>query len=568
MRFLLLLAFLASVAIAHEGEHKVGRVVCWPRARSPRPVREVVQTDPQLTTVTWKFPVYDVIEARGLRENYTVAAPVGATFAGDPGTPILPMVRYIFEVAPQETVLLEGVTCDWDERPLFGRWMPAQKEAFEGIAAPAFVEPGAGYESRGDMFEAVRAQLSEPYTYGGRWFRDLAVVPVACFPAKGRIEVARQVEVRLRRPHPLDSRGDAEHVRKAHAGYLVISPKKFEKALEPFLAFKRKTHPDLEVRWLEDIGPTVEAVDAVVEKAARQGTPYVLLVGHSTLLPANPVDKDKDGTDDCFDLDNVYRNLGPDGLPAVQVGRWPVVDDTELAHVIEKTIARFRHPELYQNHIVIACHEEQAPGKYQGCVKAIEEMLATDSKLALQPTMILPAPPEKEGLGSRYEDFVRALARGAGLLLYRGHGGTDALATRLLDRFGSKNRHWYEATTPIQPVFYSVACSNGQLTNAKKERALGLCENLLTSPSPGVVATIGAVQPSPTIPNHTFAEYLMHYTYVQPLPTIGAIFNRALADTMMAGFKKQRWASSWESLGWLYNLYGDPELPVIAPPAN
>lgn len=33
----------------------------------------------------------------------------------------------------------------------------------------------------------------------------------------------------------------------------------------------------------------------------------------------------------------------------------------------------------------------------------------------------------------------------------------------------------------------------------------------------------------------------------------------------MGGFQKLRWARSWESLGWLYNLYGDPELPVIVP---
>lgn len=566
MRSPWLLLFLATASLAFEGEKVTERVVCWPRAGTQRPVVEVVQTDPQVTTIRWKFPVYEVTQGRALSEMYTYAAPVGASaLGGEPGEPLQPLVRYQFECAPGETVILENVSVEWDKRVQYGRWMPAQKEQYEGVAAPVFIAPGAGYENDGDMFEALRAQLSDPYQFGGHTFRSLAVVPIACWPKKGQYRVARQLEVRLRRPHPLDARGDPDLVRKDHAGYLIISPKRFEKALEPFLAFKRKTHPDLAVRWLEDIGDTVEAVDAVIEKAARQGTPYVLLVGHTTLIPANPVDKDEDGTVDCFDLDDVYRNLGSDGMPAVQVGRWPVVDDRELGHMIEKTIARFRNPELYQNHIVIACHEEDAPGKYQGCVKLIAEMLSTDANIEVQPTMILPASPEKEGLGSRFSDLVDALGRGASLLLYRGHGDTDQFQTRLLDRFGSKNKHWYQTRTPIQPVFYSVACNNGQLTTPKRERAMGLCENLVTSPSPGAVAAIGAVQPSPTIPNHTFAYNLMHYTYVDPQPTIGVIFNKSLRDTMMGGFKKMRWASAWSKLGWLYNLYGDPELPVIVP---
>ena len=566
------LAFLASVApatvapvLAFENEHVIERVVCIPRAGTSRPIQDVVPGDKGLTTVRWKFPVWEVHEGRSLDKMYTYACPVGAQVTGDPGEPVAPMVRYNFEVAPNETVILEGVTCEWDQRGLSGRWMPAQKDDYEGFAMPVEVPPGSAYETKGDMFEAQRAELSEPYSFGGHWFRSLAVRPVACWPKQGKFQIARQVEVRLRRPHPLDSKNDVEHVQRVHAGYLIISPKQFEKALEPFLAFKRKAHPDLEVKWLEDVGNTVEAVDAVIEQAARRGTPYVLLVGHSTLLPAAPADYDGDGKPECFDSDNVYRNLGTDGLPGVQVGRWPVVNALELANVIEKTLHKFQHPELYQDHIVMAAHEQDAPGKYQGCVKAIAETLAEESNIELAPTMILPAPVEKEGLGSRYPDLVKALGRGCSLFLYRGHGRTDQLATTLLDRFGSKVSQWYETKTPIQPVFYSIACLNGQMTDKDHHRAMGLCENLVTSPSPGAVAAIGAVQPSPTIPNHTFARNLMWYTYVDPQPTLGAIFNKALATTEMSGFTRYRWAREWEKLGWLYNLYGDPELPVIVP---
>lgn len=211
---------------------------------------------------------------------------------------------------------------------------------------------------------------------------------------------------------------------------------------------------------------------------------------------------------------------------------------------------------------MLIAHEEEAPGKYQGCVQGILNHVIRSSKVKLAPKVIFPASIGRGGLASRKEDFYQALSSGVGTMLYRGHGGTDFLATKYLDYWGSRQKHWYEMETAVPPIFYSVACLNGQLTDASGKRVPGLCENLLNSSVYGVSATLGAIQPSPTIPNHTFAWNLMYYTYVEPMPTISDVFHRSVMETMKYGFENNENAAAWTWMGDLYNLYGDPELPV------
>ncbi len=150
--------------------------------------------------------------------------------------------------------------------------------------------------------------------------------------------------------------------------------------------------------------------------------------------------------------------------------------------------------------------------------------------------------------------------------MYRGHGGTDVIATRLLNYFGGEQSDCYESKITVPTVFVSVACSNGALTDNHRNDVKGLCQNLVVYPSPehGVVGAVGAIMPSPTVPNHYWAKRFMYHTYVEPKATIGEVFNAAMFDVLLYGVEENENSLAYRDMNKLYNIYSDPELPLVA----
>jgi hypothetical protein len=515
--------------------------------------------------ITIRFRSFNLWEYRHLRNMYMAPSFPGCGFEGEFGDPYVPAWSKILQLAPGEKILFENAEYIWSPKEAYGRWFPAQKPQSDLMDLSQLVTNEKTYHRDGDIFQESRFSMSSPRQIWNQSYLSISLRPFSYFPLEGRIRFLQEARITLRRLNsPKKEPAAVERVVKRHAGYLVITPKRFLKNLEPFLKFKRKQHPDLAVLTLEEIGASIKNIDQAIEQAGSRGTKYFLLVGHSSILPASPYSSpwNRSRKPDCHDGDFVYRNHGQSGYPSYRVGRFPVVSESELDVVIAKTLRRWSNPETFQTYPMLIAHEEQAPGKYQGCVVEILESLVPHSKVKLTPRVILPAAESRGGLGSRKEDFYAAMKSGVGVMLYRGHGGTDFLASELLDYWGQRQQHWYEMKAAIPPVFYSVACLNGQMTNAKGERAFGLCENLLTSQTHGVSGTIGAIQPSPTTPNHTFAWNLMHYTYVEPQATLGDVFQASLMATMKYGFATDPSTEAWLWMGDLYNLYGDPELPV------
>lgn len=518
--------------------------------------------------LTIDFRSYEIWEFRALRQNWIHFEVPGCGLSGDLGQPWAAKWSTIVKKAPREQILLEKVEYEWSGKQQYGRFFPTQRRRPDGSWPDLPQVDEEAYQHPGDYFEGWRFSMSEPRRIWNDHYLTLNLRPFRYFPAEGRIGFVKKARIHLRRVggHAEDTPG-VDRRQKKHASFMVITPERFLETLRPYLAFKRKAHPDLEVRTLEEIGDTVEDIDRVIEKAGSRGTGAFLLVGHSTILPAAPFDQawDDDDIPDCFDSDSVYRNQGENPFPSYKVGRFPVTTEKELASVVRKTLRKLRYPDTYRTHPMLVAHEEQAPRKYQGCVNDILETVVPHSKIDLEPRLVFPAPRDRGGLGSRLDDFYQGMQKGVGVLLYRGHGGTDFLATKYLGYWGAHQSDWYELETAVPPVFYSIACLNGQMTDEKRERVFGLCENLITADSQGVSGAIGAIMPSPTTPNHTFAWYLMHYTYVKPQGTLGEILERSLISTMKYGFENSEWSGSYLSMGELYNLYGDPELPVVGP---
>lgn len=516
----------------------------------------------EIYTVT--FNSYDIWEYRHLRETFTSVEFPGCGYYQKPGDPEVAIWSKIIKLAPGEKLIFEDAEYKWSPKEIYGRWMPSQKAYSDMVEMKTLAMNEKTYRTKGDVFQDSHFTLSAPRKIWNSDYLSISLQPFQYFPLEGRIVLLQEAKIIFRRLNSPKNDANTEKVKKQHSGYLVITPERFLKKLTPFLNFKKKQHPDLKVLTLEEIGSTVADIDREIEKAGSRGTRFTLLVGHTSILPSQGYKSpwNETGKDDCKDADFIYRNHGNNPFPSYMIGRFPVVSEEELETVIAKTLRRWQNPETYQNKPMLIAHEQEAPGKYQGCVQNILNTVIENSRHKLAPKIIFPSSIGNGGLDSRKEDFYDALQSGVGVMLYRGHGGADCLATKYLQYWGSRQEHWYEMKAAIPPVFYSVACLNGQLTNENGERIFGLCENLLTANSFGVAATIGAIQPSPTVPNHTFAWNLMYYTYTEPQKTIGEVFQKSMLETMKFGFANVESSRQWEWIGDLYNLYGDPELPV------
>jgi len=566
LRAFLLLTLIANFfpGQANAQEWKFLETLRVGRGGSAAPEVNIRQFDDGREVIKVSFNTYDIWEFRHLRQTFTSFEFPGCGYQMKLGEPELPIWSKIFKLGGNEKIILENISYKWSEKELYGRLMPTQQSFSDLHNMKKMHINEKTYKSEKDIFADSRISLSPLRKIWNDRYLTITLQPLQYYPAKGLIKVLQEATITLRRFNRPKNDANAEKVVRKHSGYLIITPEKFIKTLQPFINFKKKQHPDLKVAILEKIGNSVEKIDAVIEKECSRGTRYVLLVGHTSILASKGYKSpwNRTGKIDCKDADYVYRNHGASPFPSYMVGRLPVVNEAELEIVIAKMLRRWKYPFTYQTRPMLIAHEEQAPGKYQGCVQSILNSVIKNSRIKLTPKVVFPASIGRGGLASRKEDFYKYMASGVGVMLYRGHGGTDFLATRYLDYWGSRQQHWYEMKAAIPPVFYSVACLNGQLTDPEGKRINGLCENLLTSAVYGVSATIGAIQQSPTTANHTFAWYLMHYTYAEPQATIGDIFQKATIDTMKYGFANNNRTDEWGWIADLYNLYGDPEMPV------
>jgi len=591
---LTLLIAIPAVRCPAQPFEKVGDLSMTSGQATGRPGIEVDVGTPGLIVVSAVFPSFEIWEHSRPDETWTLFSFPGCAYTGPPGRPMVATLTHILKLGRQEQILLENISIDWSAKPYHGSWYPTQPPSADGSPSPDWTQDPATYAAEVDVLTPDRVSLGPLRHHDGTGYATLSIRPFSYRPQEGEVAFAKRVTVTIRRiggqahspggqaPRAPDlagnssqnlgnvgdtgaSESDPPHAEKPHPGYLIITPASFQETLRPLINFKRKTHPDLEIALVEDIGAQVSALDAFIENRCRRGTRDVLLVGHPTRLPSAEYEDpfDEDDVLDCLDRDAVYRNMGDEELPTIRVGRLPVVDTSELEILVEKTLQRLRHPTSFLKRITLVGHEDGAPGGYQGCVSRIRDFVLSESRIDIQPTFIFPAARDRGGLDSRLEDLHREFRRGMNLLFYRGHGGPDFFSSGLLDSFGLAPEHWTENPARAVPILFSVACWNGVCTLPGGVRAGGLCEKLLTSSVHGFSGAIGSITPGSTAANQVFAQYLMYYTYVDPQGTIGEIHRRAVIDTVKHGLSREDWTTPYLAIGDLYNVYGDPELPVV-----
>lgn len=267
---------------------------------------------------------------------------------------------------------------------------------------------------------------------------------------------------------------------------LVIADSALLPLMHPFVVHKNKMGQRTEIVAVNTIGNTPSQIKSYIElEYFTGGLTFVLLVGDGSQVVTNPTSSG--------DSDPSYGYiLGNDSYAEVIVGRFSANDSTELVTQVRRSIDYELSPVAgatwYKRAICVA--SDEGPGDDN-------EMDFEHARLMRQDLMnytydlVDELYDGSQGLADSAgnptaADMVAALNEGRGLITYTGHGSTSGCSTT---GFNLNNLQQLVNFDQL-PFFWSVACVNGNFTNATC-----LAEGLLrstdsTGRARGAIATL------------------------------------------------------------------------------
>lgn len=241
---------------------------------------------------------------------------------------------------------------------------------------------------------------------------------------------------------------------------------------------------------------------------------------------------------------------GDDDLPDMAIGRLPAATPEELRSMVDKVVAYVRDTEVgpWRRNMLFIANENP------GFQHRMDEAAALASRLGFAPVKIY-AEADEPVNEHHTERIVELMDRGLQMIQFLGHGGRYIWRTAPSDL--KENRDLFTldhldrlAETPMLPVVVSLTCYSAPFDHPSAD---SIGEKLVRVDGRGAIAVIGATwrnSPGPQM-GTTFLEEL-----VTPGATIGEAVQRA----------KHRIASPM--LLHLYNLLGDPAVPMALPPGS
>lgn len=267
---------------------------------------------------------------------------------------------------------------------------------------------------------------------------------------------------------------------------LVISDSALLPLMQPFVVHKNKMGQRTDIVSVSTIGNSASQIKSYIEQEYfTNGLTFVLLVGDDIQVVTNPTPSG--------DSDPSYGYmLGNDSYAEVIVGRFSANDSAELVTQVRRTIDYEMAPvdgaTWHKRAICVA--SDQGPGDDN-------EMDFEHARLMRQDLMnytydlVDELYDGSQGLSDSTGDptsldMVAAINDGRGLITYTGHGSTSGCSTT---GFNLNNLQQLVNFDQL-PFFWSVACVNGNFTNATC-----LAEGLLrstdsTGRARGAIATL------------------------------------------------------------------------------
>lgn len=220
-----------------------------------------------------------------------------------------------------------------------------------------FAQNSAFYSSYSSFFEERLTVLS-PFRIREKTGINISIFPFRYNPGNGELNILTYARISLKysvdggeQDYPISqvfddyysevfknykSNGYTDEIK-----YLIVTPKRFENALTPFVEYKQNLGYTVDVESIAPEDMSAEVVKSVIQARydIQELRPdYILLVGDSGDLP--PAQGDYSGGDEDDPITDVsYVLLEGDDLEVdAFIGRWPVHGEFELHNIIRKTI--------------------------------------------------------------------------------------------------------------------------------------------------------------------------------------------------------------------------------------
>lgn len=518
----------------------------------------------------------------GGEEFVTLSLPGEVMAVLEEGKPQVPKVSVLLAI-PQ------GASCSYQvvrretRSYQVGRVYPQQPPLVDGKAPGPLVINRAFYEQDGRYPENDVAIINT-----GIW-RDLSVANLQVYPIKvnpktGELELVTRIRVQV------DYTGGnypqfvadwmvplyASYVDNFH--YLPVKPLTDYNAGVRYLVFCHQRYDtctflnDSLLGWVKQRGYetrkiakssfTAQEIKDSIRAEYNRNNPktlrWVLLVGEYGEIPMGSYSG-------VPRSDFWYTDLEPwpggDNYPEIGLGRLSPSSVSDLNNQIAKILKYQKNPpgtNSWLDKLSMPAHSENYPGKYSGCVRGIYFMPKPYWNPSVVETIM--------GYYTGNATVTNSLNQGRGILAYRGHGYYTEW-----QQWGTEgswyNSHIYALNNgDMTPVVYNIACYNGDIYQTEC-----LVEAWMRKYPGGAVASLGATNPSYTLPNHGICSTLVRASTDTWTITVPGVRNYGptpynLGDIKCYGvdaYVAKYWPSSpYPENIWMYLVLGDPSMPV------
>ncbi|MFH2002666.1 MAG: C25 family cysteine peptidase [Planctomycetota bacterium] len=272
--------------------------------------------------------------------------------------------------------------------------------------------------------------------------------------------------------------------------YLVITRSYTQEFIQPLVMWKAKCGYKTAVRVLTSVNQN--AIKSIIME--YPDVEFVLLVGDHVDVPLSYWS----GSPGDYWYACTTGGSNPDFYADLSIGRLSGSTGARITPQVNKILAYEKSPPLssWLKHTVLVAHREEYPNKYTLCKNEIATAMASSSDWTV--TKYYGGQTGKNNAG------VSSLINGGvNLLNYRGHGDiTEWWSWNL--QYQSYYNSDVEALEngSMRPTVLNIACCCADI----KEHCM--CEAWMDTEG-GAVASLGAIDPSYTIPNHDYDK--KHY---------------------------------------------------------
>ncbi len=452
---------------------------------------------------------------------------------------------------------------------------PRQKPTTDEQEEPFTID--RGFYAEDVVYPEQHVTVDGQAVWRGLELAGIGISPVTCNPAKRELVVCTRLRVRVTHPgvmgrmsvEPWMARMYGDYVDNFGAlnldigwsdspgvRYLVIAHDNYPGSwLDTLVNWHHKC--GIETRVISKSSWTAAEVKDSIRAEYDSHTPpvlrWALLMGKPAEVPT--------GNWNVNVSDVWYGALEPatpDHYLEVGIGRLTPDSLGDLANQIGKIMLFSRNPPTTNDWLTkaaLCAHQQQYPGKYSECSRGIFNFPYGYYRYDFDTIF--------GGVGANNADLKAAIEEGRAVVNYRGHGSQTAWTG-----WTSSDADWttgdVHALTNgnLTPVVINCACNCHQLNGSS------LGEEWMSKYPGGAVASLGATEPSMTIPNHGWDSSLFRalgdtFTiqgvrdYTAPLWDLGGMLN--YADAYLA--KYYNTPGELENVE-MYLALGDPAMNI------